>query len=342
MTSPGKPGPLPDERALIRHLRGRLPPPPSTLHIGPGDDAAVVVPERGAFQVLTTDVLVEGVHFDRRWSSLADIGYKALAVNLSDLAAMGAAPSYALLSLVLPGGTSLADVDALLDGFLELAAVEKVTLAGGNLSRSPGPLMVDVTAVGYVRPRRILARRGGKPGHALYLTGSIGAAAAGLGLLRSGGGTDPTAPVSAEAAGLIRRHRRPEPRTRVGRLLGRNRAASACMDLSDGLADAVQQLAEAGGTGAVIDASALPIDAAARSWFESQGLDPVQAALAGGDDFELLFAVPRKRGGRLRGVQRDARGLPLTKIGELTALAEGIRISRDGREVPLTGGFSHF
>jgi thiamine-monophosphate kinase len=338
LTSPGNPGRLPDERTLIRHLRARLPAQPASLHIGPGDDAAVIVPERGAFQVLTTDVLVEGIHFDRRWSSLADIGHKALAVNLSDLAAMGAAPSHALLSLVLPGDTSLEELDALLDGFLELASAQKVSLAGGNLSRSPGPLMVDVTAVGYVRPRRILTRAGGRPGHGLYVTGTIGGAAAGLGLLRAGRGS----PAADGADTPIHRHRRPEPRTRVGMLLGRNRAASACIDLSDGLADAVQQLAEASGTGAVVDVSALPIDAGARSWFEAQGLDPVQAALAGGDDFELLFAVPRKRGGRLRAVQRQARGVTLTRIGELTDPAEGIRLSRDGTELPLTGGFSHF
>ena len=342
MTSPGNPVPLPDERALIRHLRGRLPRPPSFLHIGPGDDAAVIVPERGAFQVLTTDALVEGVHFDRRWSSLADIGHKALAVNLSDLAAMGAAPSHALLSLVLPAGTSLNDLDALLDGFLELASAQKVTLAGGNLSRSPGPLMVDVTAAGHVRPRRILARSGGRPGHALYVTGSIGGAAAGLGLLQSRRPTPRPESLDPQTAAIVQRHLRPEPRTRIGMLVGRNRAASACIDLSDGLADAVQQLAEASGAGAVIDAGALPIDAAARRWFEEQGLDPIQAALAGGDDFELLFAIPRKRGGRLRSVQREARGVPLTRIGEMTTADRGVRLLREGVEVPLTGGFSHF
>jgi thiamine-monophosphate kinase len=323
---------LPDERALLRHLRGRLPPAPASVRVGPGDDAAVVVPERGAFQVLTTDSVVEGIHFDRRWSSFADIGHRALAVNLSDLAAMGATPSVALLSLVLPAATSVEDVDALLDGFLGLAALHRVTLAGGNLSRSPGHLMIDVTAVGYVRPRRILTRGGGRPGDALYLTGSIGAAAAGLGLLRSGGGRE-----DAMAA----RHLRPEPRTRIGMLLGRNRAATACMDLSDGLADAVHQLAEASGTGALIEAAALPVDPAAKAWFDGQGEDPVAAVVAGGDDFELLFSVPRKFRGRLRAVEREGRGVALTRIGELTA-DPGVRLERDGRSEPLPYGFSHF
>lgn len=124
-------------------------------------------------------------------------------------------------------------------------------------------------------------------------------------------------------------------------LLGRNRAASACMDLSDGLGDAVRQVAEASGTGALIDAAALPIDPVARAWFDAQGQDPVLAALTGGDDFELLFAVPRKVRGRFRSVEREARGVALTRIGELTA-ETGVRLSRDGGVDPLPGGFSHF
>ena len=288
--------------------------------------------------MLTTDVLVESVHFDRRWSSLADVGYKALAVNLSDLAAMGATASVSLLSLALPDWTTLADLDLLLDGFLELAGRERVSLAGGNLSRSPGPLMVDVTAVGHVRPRRILTRGGGKPGDALYLTGAIGGAVAGLDQLSRGTSTDGAGPA---LDGTILRHRRPEPRTRIGALLGRNRAASSCMDLSDGLADAVRQLAEASGTGAVVEAAAVPVDPGAAAWFRGRGCDVLDAVLTGGDDFELLFTVPPKFRGRLRTVIREARGVPLTRIGELTA-EPGVRLSRDGAKIPLPEGFSHF
>ena len=144
-----------------------FPPPPPSLVVGIGDDAAVAVVDRGALQVLTTDALVEGVHFDRRFSTPADIGYKALAVNVSDIAAMGAAPRLALLSLMLPPALPLADVDGLLDGLLQVAAATGVTLAGGNITRSPGPLVVDVTVVGSVRPRRILTRSGGRPGDSL-------------------------------------------------------------------------------------------------------------------------------------------------------------------------------
>jgi thiamine-monophosphate kinase len=328
---------LPAERALVDHIRGRLPAAPAALLVGPGDDAAVIVPERGAMQVLTTDAVVEGVHFDRRFSRLSDVGYRALAVNVSDLAAMGARPSFALLSFMLPDWVTLEDVDALIDGLLEMAAASGVTIAGGNVARSPGPLIVDVTATGSVRPRRILRRSGAKPGDALYVTGSIGAAAAGLDWLRT------SSPPAADhpMAGCVRRHLRPEPRVRLGRLLGQNRAASACMDLSDGLADALRQLSEASGAGVLVDGAAIPVDQEAAGWFASRGLDPLRAALAGGDDYELLFAVPRKMRGRLRHVVRESRGIPLTRIGELT-VERSMRLTRNGSVEELPSGFSHF
>lgn len=332
---------------MIDHIRRRLPAPPPTLIVGPGDDAAVFEPERGAFQVLTTDAVVEGIHFDRRFSSPADIGYRSIAVNVSDIVAMGARPEYALLSFILPDGLPLVELDGLLDGVLEAAAVCRITIAGGNISRSPGPLIVDVTATGSVRPRKLLRRDGGTPGDAIYVTGMIGSAAAGLDWLKTfrlkPEGTAPAdfPPADDPLAACVRRYLRPEPRVRVGMLTGRNKAASACMDLSDGLADAVRQIAEASGTGAVIDAAALPIDPGAAAWFGERGIDAVQAALTGGDDYELLFTVPRKFRGRFRAVQAAARGLALTRIGELTA--EGaILIRREGAESELPRGYSHF
>jgi thiamine-monophosphate kinase len=340
LTSPAEgAAPTPGERVLIEHIQRRLPPAPPSLIVGPGDDAAVIAPARGALQVFTTDAVVEGIHFDRRFSSLADVGYKALAVNVSDLAAMGAQPEFALLSLLLPDGTSLGDVDALLDGLLEMADAAGTSVIGGNISRSPGPLVVDVTATGSVRPRRLLTRAAGKPGDQLFVTGSIGGAAAGLDWLRAstGGSVASLLPMDDCA----RRHRRPAPRTRFGLLLGRNKAASACMDLSDGLADAVRQVAEASGTGAVIEAASLPIDPAASAWWASRGQDPVLASVSGGDDYELLFAVPQKIRGRLRSVARSARGLPFTRIGELTAQAD-IVLRRNGADEPLPPGFQHF
>jgi thiamine-monophosphate kinase len=303
-----------------------------------GDDAAVAIPARGQFEVLTTDALVEGVHFDRAFSSLADVGYRAIAVNVSDVAAMGATPRLALLSLILPAGLTVGDVEDLLDGVGQMCREAGIALAGGNLTRSPGPLIVDVTVLGAVRPRKVLTRGGGAPGDFLYVTGTVGAAAAGLSWLRE------SRNVSAMPEGLgpcVARYRRPSPRTRIGALLGRSRAASACMDLSDGLADAVTQIAAASGTGAAIDGRAIPIPGAARRWFEERDQDPVSAAVSGGDDYELLFSVPRRRLGRLNTVIQQARGVPITRIGELTASPD-VTVLRDGTLQRLAGGFTHF
>lgn len=325
------------ELALIDRIRERFPDATGTLTIGIGDDAAVAAGVRGELQVLTTDVLVEGIHFDLAFSSFADVGYKALAVNVSDIAAMGATPRLALLSLILPERLTLTDLDGLLDGFAEMASDSGVVLAGGNIAKSPGPLVVDVTAVGDVRPRRILTRGGGRPGDVLYVTGAIGAAAAGLGWLRAATGLSE----SAEIAPLTARHRRPSPRLRTGAILGRTRTATACMDLSDGLADAVSAIARASGTGAIIDAGALPIPSPARDWFSARGQDPVIAAITGGDDYELLFSVPPRRHGRLRTVIRQGRGVPVTRIGELTS-APAILLKTDAATEPLPSGFNHF
>jgi thiamine-monophosphate kinase len=340
LKSPGSPAPdASGEHARIRRILDRLPPAPASLVVGPGDDAAVWEAPRGSLQVLTTDALVEGIHFDRRLASPADIGYKALAVNVSDVAAMGGAPHVALLSLALPDDITPDVLDGLVDGLLAMAAEAGVALAGGNITRTPGPLLLDVTVVGSVKPRKVLRRAGAQPGDFIYVTGELGAAAAGLGWLREA--ADPSAdPPDADMAACVGRYRRPSPRTRIGTLLGRNRAASACMDLSDGLGDAVRQVSEASGTGALLDAAALPIHAGARSWFTSRGEDPLAAAAAS-DDYELLFTVPRRRLGRLRHVTREARGIPLTRIGEVTR--DRSAEIRDGeRRFSLPSGFEHF
>ena len=196
--------------------------------LGIGDDAAVVAPRRNTQTVLTTDAQVEGVHFDRRFSSPEDIGFRSLAVNVSDIAAMGATARWALVSLVLPDATAVAEVDGIVEGIVQLAETLGMAVIGGNLTRSPGPLMIDITAIGEVAARRVLTRSGGRPGDALYVSGTIGAAAAGLEMLKA-------------ATGLnicIDRYRRPEPRARLGVAIARARAARAAIDLSDGLADA--------------------------------------------------------------------------------------------------------
>ena len=310
------------EHALIQRIRARFPPAPEFVIVGIGDDAAVVAPERNTLEVLTTDCQVEGVHFDLAFVGAADVGHKALAVNLSDLAAMGAAPRVALLSLVLPPALSVASIDALVDGMADLAARARIFIVGGNIARSPGPLVVDVTVTGSVHRRRVLTRGGARAGDELYVTGALGGAALGLRKLREN-------PASAGAA--VDRYRRPQPRTRFGMTLSRNQAASACIDLSDGLADGLRQIGEASRLGAIIDAGALPIEDGST----------LADALGGGEDYELLFAVSPRMRSRLKHAQRLVRDVAVTRIGRLTADREML-VSRNGSTEPLPAGFDHF
>src|SRR5262245_59569353 len=214
---------------------------------------------------------------------------------------MGAAPRLALLSMALPPDLSCADFDSLVGGLVQLACAHHVHLVGGNLTRTSGPLVVDVTAAGTVKRRGVLARSGARPGDEIYVTGTIGGAAAGLQILKAGtpaGGLADHQPretagrgACAPEADAVRRYLFPQPRVKIGVLLGRNRAASACMDLGDGLADAVSQVAQASGVGAIIDAAALPVHPAARACFASRGEDELIAEAAKSDDYELLVTV---------------------------------------------------
>lgn len=360
------------EAALIARIQQHLPPAPAWLLLGIGDDAAVVEPERNRIEVLSVDAIVEGIHFDRAFVPPESIGHRALAVNLSDLAAMGAAPRLALLSFALPPGLPLEDFEGIITGLARLAARHRIHVAGGNLTRSPGPLMIDITVVGSVKRRQALTRAGARPGDEIYVSGTLGAAAAGLRMLRMlrtkstttedtdtnrghGAKTSkdplskefpcpPLSSVSSVVELCTRRYLYPEPRVRLGLLLSRNRAASASIDLSDGLADGVRRIAEASSVGAVIDADALPIDPGVRAWFEARGLDPVAEAMTAGDDYELLVTVRPRTRRRLMAAKRC--DVPLTRIGTCTeGRAALLRVSTGGtvidRELP-PWGYDHF
>jgi thiamine-monophosphate kinase len=336
------------EHELIARLERRFGPPPPWVTLGIGDDAAVVAPVRGEEVVVTTDSLVEGVHFLPADASAPDaerqaragaLGHKALAVSLSDLAAMGAAPRAALLSLAIRSDWPVAEFDALIDGFAALAALTRTPLVGGNITRSPGPLVLDVTAIGSALARKILRRSAGRAGDELYVTGRLGAAAAGVAVL-----ADPAAESlgrETSFAECIGRHERPTPRVRCGLMAGRARVASAAIDLSDGLSDAVRQIARASGVGAVVEADAVPVHPGASAWAARQGIDAIDLALSGGEDYELLFAVPRRRRRAFLAIANRWHGLPVTAVGRLSAEA-GAWLIRDGRREPLPSGFVHF
>ena len=354
------------ESDLIARIQAQLPPAPPWLVVGIGDDAAVIEPERNRLEVLSVDTLVESVHFDRGFVPADAIGHRALAVNLSDLAAMGAAPRLALLAMALPPALALADFDAIVSGFCGLAARHRLHVAGGNLTRTPGPLTIDVTVAGTVKRRQALTRAGARPGDELYVSGTIGSAKAGLTLLRerhavvshqssgvspqsSGSSLSRQADVSPTDASrlttddrrLTTAYLRPEPRVRLGVWLARNRVASACIDLSDGLADGVHRIAEASGVGITVDASALPIDDSARAAFSARGADVMRETVAGGDDYELLFTVGRRKSRAILAAAQHT-GVPLTRIGACT-VDRAVLVEHAGSKIPLPSvGFSHF
>jgi thiamine-monophosphate kinase len=320
------------EPELIARIQARLPPAPPWLLVGIGDDAAVVEPERNRVDVLSVDTLVEGVHFDRSFVPPEAIGHRAIAVNLSDLAAMGAAPRVGLVAMALPATLRIDEFDAIVSGMVDVAGHHRLHIVGGNLARSPGPLMIDVTVLGTVKRRQALTRGGARPGDDVFVSGPIGGAVAGLRALK----------MSASASGpCIDRYLRPEPRVRLGTLLSRARAATACIDLSDGFADGIHRIADASGVGATIDADALPIDACARQQSEAVGVDPVAAAIAGGDDYELLFTARRRAHRRVIATARQA-GVPVTRIGVCTDSRQ-VLLRRGGGETPLPrSGYDHF
>jgi thiamine-monophosphate kinase len=318
------------ERALIARIRQRLI-TPQWVVVGPGDDAAAIEPVRGALEVITTDAQVEGVHFDRRFVPPDAIGHRALAVNLSDLAAMGARPRAALLSMALPPSLELDAFDRIVDGFLALATRHNVALIGGNITHTSGPMVLDVTALGNAHRRKMLTRNGALVGDEVYVTGTLGDAATGLLRLEE----DHSA---SEHAG---RYLRPDPRVRAGLLLGRNGAATSCMDLSDGLADGVRQIAEASSVGMTLDGRSIPIGPETREWLSRKGRDPMEVALRGGDDFELIFTARPKQAGRLRAVRRHLGDLPITRIGVVTR-ARRLIVKDDQGERELPEGYEHF
>ena len=256
----------------------------ASLIKGIGDDAAVLR-TRGAADcmVITTDMLLEDVDFRRSWLTPAQLGHKALAVNLSDLAAMGARPRFFTVALALPPDITQDWIQAFYKGMTHLARPHHATLIGGDLSRSPSGIQVTITAFGEAPPKHIVYRSGGHPGDLLYVTGVLGKAGAGLALLRQGRNSGRN---NAEHSAL-RAQRTPEPRCEAGFWLAQRGFANCMMDLSDGLSMDLPRLCAASGTGAAIYGDQIPLFASARRWHS----DPEELSLLGGEDFELLFAV---------------------------------------------------
>jgi len=311
----------PGEFELIAAFTSALPLTGEGVVLGPGDAAALLRPPRGEELVATVDAVEEGVHFDARFRP-ADVGWKALAVNLSDLAAMGARPLWALIALGVPPGCSPARLAGVARGLGACARRFGIAVAGGNVTRAPG-LSLTVTVVGSVTRGKALRRAGAKPGDAVLVSGTLGEAALGL---------EPGAPAS-----LARRQRRPEPRLALGRaLVG---LASSAIAVSDGLVQDLGHLCEASRVGASLRLAELPLSAAYRRRTAGRD-DPWEQALSGGEDYELCVTVP---GPKVRRALEAARavGTPLCVVGTVTR-ARGIQVAKPGGgHHPVTRGHDH-
>jgi thiamine-monophosphate kinase len=313
---------------LLARLRERLPPPGPRVLLGSGDDAAVTVP--GGATATSIDALVEGVHFRRDTATLAQIGRKALAAALSDLAAMGAEAGEAYVAVGVPPDLDEDDCLELIDGIATLAAETGTTLAGGDVTRAPA-LTLAVTVVGHAAgAERLVTRAGAQPGDGLVLTGELGGAAAGLLLLER---PQLAASVPAEIAARLRaRQLEPTARLAAGQALAAA-GARAMIDLSDGLGGDATHLAAASAVGLRIDAGLLPLAPGVAEIAAAAGRDPLELAASGGEDYELLAALPTDRlAEAIDGVSAEAR---LTRIGEAYAGAGvEIRLPDGGTAAP--------
>lgn len=312
---------------------------------GIGDDAAVVTPLKGHETVITTDLLAEGVHFDLKTATLEDIGYKAAAANLSDIAAMGATPHYLLVSLAIPSSQAASEMQRLYRGLMSLCGRHGVELIGGDTSASHHGLFLNVVLIGSVSIGRALTRDGARAGDLLYVTGTIGDSLAGLRLLSARHKHQrallPSVKLSAQK--LIQRHLRPTPRLEMGQALSSQRLATSAIDVSDGLAGDVRHICERSQVGVDIEADALPISSALRKYAGMNKLDPIDVALEGGEDYELLFTAPPRHRKTVEQLGRQI-GCPVSCIGMITPSSNGLRIkNRAGivRQLPMLG-YQHF
>jgi thiamine-monophosphate kinase len=313
--------------AKIRRIAGGAAPP---VVLGIGDDCAAVeeaLPGRLSLQ--TIDSFVEGVHFRRIGRSPHDIGWKAVAVNLSDIAAMGGEPAGFMLSLMLPQGEDPAFIVNIVRGAVECGRRHGAPLVGGNISATPGPLAMDVSMSGSARRGKMLLRSKAKVGDVVFVSGFPGCSQAGLEALESGDWKKGAYSV------LVRRHLRPEPMLKLGSLLASRRFAAAAIDTSDGLVQDSGHICEESEVGAEIDPGALPVAPALARYCRERGFDPLRYALTGGEDYGLLFTARERHAAA---IVKAAAGIRVTAIGRIV---RGSRVKVLGRPELQAGGWDH-
>ncbi len=328
------------EFGLIDRIQSLLPQPGADVLVGIGDDVAVLRAGPGNVWLATCDIQVEGAHFLRQAIAPADLGRKSLAVNLSDIASAGGRPRFALVSLGLPEDLPVEFVDGLYEGLRDEAGQFGVDLVGGNISSVKFGLFVDIFLLGEAPTENVLLRSGAHPGDQILVTGSLGDAAAGVALLLNSA----LSPERTYTAVARSRRDTPTPRVREGQLIGAAHAATAMIDISDGLAGDLGHLCERSGVGARLWADKLPVVKANRALAQAAYGDEWHFALHGGEDYELLFTAPPARAERLAAQITGQTGTPVSIIGEILPQGEGKQLVLPGqRAVALEpAGWDHF
>lgn len=317
---------MPDaEKPLIAGIRGRSASRSRLIAAGIGDDCAILQIPPAHQALVTTDFSLEGVHFRRDWHPAEAVGRRCLTRGLSDIAAMGGNPIAAFLSLALPQNLAQSWVNQFLKGFLKLADRFHVTLAGGDTAQSPGGILADIIVIGSVPKGKAIRRSGARPGDRIYVTGTLGGAAAALKLLFSGRKLRPAD---------FPPHFYPMPRIEVGRFLREKRLASTMIDLSDGLSTDLSHICDESGVGAKIQASAVPRASMGKRAHPVE----LEFALHGGDDYELLFSAHADER-----VPSKIAGVPITQIGEITRHKSVLLVNQNGLVSKLSAqGWEHF
>jgi thiamine-monophosphate kinase len=335
------------EFALIRALKKQFGHQSPGVVQGIGDDAAVIEAVSPRWWHLTTDLLAEGIHFDLKSAAPESIGYRAATANLSDLAAMGAAPRYLLISLAIPKQISQSDIYDFYRGMMKACRPYDVALIGGDTSASKAGLFLSITLLGTTAQHRALFRHGAQVGDQIYVSGTLGDSLAGLRLLGHGTPSGASEKKPSQLSRfhrqfLVRRHLQPTARVAEGQWLNNGRLASAAIDLSDGLSGDLQHICEESGVGAEVETDHLPLSPACRAYAKACVISPVQLAITGGEDYELLFtASPRSH--RTLERQARARGYRITRIGTIRPKKFGIQMTGQGRTQPLPPtSYEHF
>jgi thiamine-monophosphate kinase len=328
---------LTSEWDLIAALSREFGPAPPQVILGIGDDCAALDLNGADYLLWTVDTLVEGVHFNLDYTSLAQLGWKSLTVNLSDIAAMGGEPRQALLSLGWPPARDVRQALEFAAGLAQAAREYGVTVIGGDTVASPGGLIVTVSLTGRVPAAQMLRRAGAKIGDLIFVTGALGEAAAGLEILRQGLELAPDLQKP-----LLEAHLRPRPHLKAGRLLAQEGLATALIDISDGVATDLYHICQASGVGAFLSAAEVPVSSRVQEAGPQLGRDPIKLALTGGEDYLLLFTCPAATAERLAPAFSRA-GLPAPL--PLGRIVSGDRVTLQGPtgEVDISGrGYDHF